>query len=282
MRSHSPSISRDGRWLAYATTNEGNNETVIRLKDLATGSDRLVTDRAHPYGSDMVSISPDGSHVVFCRLDVTSDGHTMQNAYIVPSEGGTPERLCGNCDPRGFSSDGSLVLMQQIVDNGLDYIAAVDLASKTAQKFLSHAQWQLYHSFFSWDDKWVVFKRMIDLKHGQLLIAPVKHGLAGDEAEWIAATDGRQDDDKPQFSPNGNTLYFTSDRDGFRCVWALRLNHASKRPEGGPVAIQHLHNFTGLYSLANNPWGVVLSVARDKLVMNLAEPHGDIWLKQVE
>ena len=273
LRNHSPSVSRDGRWLAYAATNQGNNQTVVRLKDFSTGSDRLVTDRAHPYASDIVSISPDGSHVVFCRLD---------GAYVVPSEGGTPERISVNCDPRGFSSDGSRVLMQQIVNGGLDYIVAVDLASKTVRKFLSHVQWQLYHSFFSWDDQWVVFKRMIDLKHGQLLIAPVRNGEPGDEAEWVAATDGHQNDDKPQFSPDGNTLYFTSDRDGFRCVWALRLNHATKRPEGRPFAIQHFHNPRGSYSLAYHSGGVVLSVARDKILTNLVEPHGDIWLVQVD
>ena len=43
LRNHSPSVSRDGRWLAYAATNQGNNQTVVWLKDFSTGSDRLVT-----------------------------------------------------------------------------------------------------------------------------------------------------------------------------------------------------------------------------------------------
>ena len=42
------------------------------------------------------------------------------------------------------------------------------------------------------------------------MIAPVRDGVAGKEAEWIAVTDGQYDDDKPQFSPDGNTVYFLS------------------------------------------------------------------------
>jgi hypothetical protein len=126
---------------------------------------------------------------------------------------------------------------------------------------------------------------MIDLSHGQILIAPVRNGAAGNEAEWIAVTNGLQNDDKPQFSPAGNMLYFTSNRDGRLCVWGLRLNHATKRPEGAPFAIRHFHNAMGWYSMFYNPFnsmGTSLSVGRGKIVTNLVEPHGDIWLVQVD
>jgi Tol biopolymer transport system component len=278
-RNHSPSLSRDGRWMAYASTSVGNSETSIRLKDLAGGSDRILADRAHPFDKDIVSISPDGSHVVFNRLD------DKMNAYMVAAAGGSPERICENCVPRGFSSDGSRVLMQEYDSRRPNQLFSVDVAAKTAKKFLSHAKWSLFHAFFSWDDEWVVFKRMIDLSHGQILIAPVRNGAAGNEAEWIAVTDGRLNDDKPQFSPDGNMLYFTSNRDGRLCVWGLRLNHATKRPEGAPFAIQHFHNAMGWYSMFYNPFnsmGTSLSVGRGKIVTNLVEPHGDIWLVQVD
>jgi Tol biopolymer transport system component len=54
-------------------------------------------------------------------------------------------------------------------------------------------------------------------------------------------TSGEYRDDKPQLSPDGNTMYFTSNRDGFICVWALRLDPKTKRPLGAPFAIQHFH-----------------------------------------
>jgi Tol biopolymer transport system component/DNA-binding winged helix-turn-helix (wHTH) protein len=269
-RNHSPSLSRDGRWMAYASTNLADTATTIHLKNLVSGTDQLLVDRAHPFEADIVSISPDGSNVAFSRLDNNEIG-----SYIVSAAGGSPEKICANCIPRGFSSDGSRILIQRFA--AVDRIAVVDLPSKKEQEFLRDPKWSLYHAFFSWDDRWVVFKKHLDERHGQLLIAPVRNGLAGGQAQWIAATDGRQNDDKPQFSPDSNTLYFTSDRDGHLCIWGLRLNHATKRPEGAPFALQHFHNAMGFETIRMN-----LSVASDKIVTNLMEPHGDIWLVQVD
>ena len=46
---------------------------------------------------------------------------------------------------------------------------------------------------------------------------------------------------KPQLFPDGNTMYFTSNRDGFMCMWAMRLDPKTKRPLGAPFPIQHFH-----------------------------------------
>ncbi|MDQ2773932.1 MAG: hypothetical protein M3Y57_03235, partial [Acidobacteriota bacterium] len=148
--------------------------------------------------------------------------------------------------------------------------------------FLSDPGKRLYHAFFSWDDHWVVFKRSLDWTHSELVIAPVRNGSAGAQNEWVVVTDGKYSDDKPQFSADGNTLYFTSNRDGYLCIWAVRLNHATKRPEGAPFAIQHFHNAEGWYSMAYNSFAVALSVAREKMVTNLVEPRSDIWMMKLE
>ena len=60
-----------------------------------------------------------------------------------------------------------------------------------------------------------------------LYIAPLQEG-ATPESEWRAITSGEFSDDKPRFSPDGNLLYFTSNRDGFVCLWAQRLDPAKK------------------------------------------------------
>jgi pantothenate kinase len=46
----------------------------------------------------------------------------------------------------------------------------------------------------------------------------------------------------PEFSLNGQYLYFQSGRDGFRCIWAQRLDAKNKKPLGSPFAVQHFHN----------------------------------------
>ena len=55
-----PSVSRDGRWLAYAATNPVSGDSSIRLRDLTTGAERQLIE-----GSGLTSISPDGSRVAY-------------------------------------------------------------------------------------------------------------------------------------------------------------------------------------------------------------------------
>ncbi len=116
------------------------------------------------------------------------------------------------------------------------------------------------------------------------MIAPVRNGVAGKEAEWIAVTDGRYSDDKPQFSPDGNTVYFTSTRDGYLCIWAQKLDPVTKRPVGEPLGYEHFHNSAGRDGATF--WGrdvfPDLSVARDKMLMELPEFRTEIWMTQIQ
>ena len=51
-----------------------------------------------------------------------------------------------------------------------------------------------------------------------------------------------QDGEAPSWSPDASLLYFWSDRDGSPCLWAQRLDPATKRPTGAPLSIQHFHS----------------------------------------
>ncbi len=113
----------------------------------------------------------------------------------------------------------------------------------------------------------------------QVSIAPFREGTHDDPDQWIPITDGQALDDKPRWSPNGNLIYMTSDRDGFTCLWAQPLDPETKRPNGPALAIRHFHQF-------QNSLGAVqinmreIGVARDKIVMPLAELSGNIWLME--
>ncbi len=115
-----------------------------------------------------------------------------------------------------------------------------------------------------------------------IMIAPVRHGSAAKEAEWIAITDGHSNEEKPQFSADGNTLYFTSPRDGYLCIWAQRLNPVTKHPLGPPFAFEHFHNSAGSAGVSRRVRRSDLSVARDKILINLPQVHSDIWMTQMQ
>jgi Tol biopolymer transport system component/DNA-binding winged helix-turn-helix (wHTH) protein len=289
----SPSLSRDGRWLVYDARVPGESNS-IRLKDLNSGADRLLDDKGRrPIGGGETTISPDGSKVVFerdCKSGKWSnDGGPLPCDFMIPAAGGEPEQVCEFCTPRGFSSNGAVVLIQQYNRNGSNQpphsIAAVDLKSKTEKGFLSTPDEGVYHAYFSWDDRWVVFKKELDELKTQIMIAPVRDGVAGKEAEWIAVTDGHNDDDNPQFSPDGNTVYFLSAaRDGYLCIWSQRLDPVTKRPVGVPIGYEHFHSLAqrerSPYS--HDIWSSNLTVARDKMMVNLPQFAGEIWTTQIE
>jgi eukaryotic-like serine/threonine-protein kinase len=81
------------------------------------------------------------------------------------------------------------------------------------------------------------------------------------------------------WAPSGDWLYFVSDRDGSRCIWAQRLDPSTKKPVGYPVAIYHFHHARGEMTSLPATW-LNLSAARDKLVFNLNELSGNVWLRE--
>jgi WD40-like Beta Propeller Repeat len=108
------------------------------------------------------------------------------------------------------------------------------------------------------------FSKTIDKQPiAQILIAPVGNGSPAGRAEWIAVTDGKHGDDKPQFSADGNTVYFTSTRDEYLCIWAQRLDPITKHPLGSPFAYEHFHNSEGRAALVHQE-SSDLSVARTR------------------
>ena len=104
---------------------------------------------------------------------------------------------------------------------------------------------------------------------------PVQQPVTSDE--WIAVTDEDTFHDKPLWSPDGRLLYFTSDQDGYRCIWAQRLDPNTKRPVGSPFAVYHSHS--ARRSLLNaDILKLELAVAPGKLVFQLGEITGNIWM----
>ena len=83
-------------------------------------------------------------------------------------------------------------------------------------------------------------------------------------------------DSHPRWSPNGQILYFVSERDGFACVWARRMDPATQKPQGPSFPVFHLHGA----SLGMRAGDRFLAVAKDKLAFSAEERTGSIWMLQ--
>jgi hypothetical protein len=148
-------------------------------------------------------------------------------------------------------------------------------------RFLQDPKRSLLSPEFSPDDRWICWHRSEGPLARRVFVVPFRRPALG-ENEWIPITDGSGLDREPYWSPDGNLLYFLSEREGFRCVWAQRLDPATKRPVGAAFPVYHSHRARlSLMSLPNTNWAG-LSVARDKLVFSMGERTGNIWMTKLE
>jgi len=258
------SLSEDGKLLAYSSTAYGRQR--VWMKNLESGAERPVTGSAATQG--VVQLSPDGSLLAY----TTSLGNGS-TGFIVPVRGGTTDQFCSNCGTTyDLSPDNKVVLYRKE-----RAIRAFNLVSRRDSLFMHSAKYGVFQHKFSPDGRWLTFEAVHD-SCSQLYIAAVRDsGLPAPENEWIPVTGDKGWADKPRWSPDGNLIYFISNQDGFFCLWAQRVNPESKRPLGSPLSIAHFHG--SRLSIANVGAGgpMEISVARDKIALNLGELTGNIW-----
>jgi hypothetical protein len=131
------------------------------------------------------------------------------------------------------------------------------------------------------DGRWIAFHARNVAGRSAIVIAPFRGAALIPEQEWINVTENDAYDLSPAWSPDGGLLYFLSERDGFRCIWARRLDPATKRPSGPVFPIEHFHTATlSMIPLTTNWTG--LAAARDSLVFSMVESSGNIWLARTE
>jgi hypothetical protein len=114
----------------------------------------------------------------------------------------------------------------------------------------------------------------------RIFAIPVREDGPTPERDWVPITSGEYSDVRPEFSPDGKLVYFMSLRDGFGCLWAQRLDAATKTPAGQPFPIQHFH------SARRSPGSVrtgqrAISIARNMIVTTMEERTGNIWLTEL-
>jgi eukaryotic-like serine/threonine-protein kinase len=129
----------------------------------------------------------------------------------------------------------------------------------------------------SYDGRWIVFHSIPTPTIRQVFVAPVREGLVP-RGDWIPVTGEDGLNRNAAWAPDGRRVYFLSDRDGFRCIWAQNLDAASKRPVGDPFAVHHSHyarfsllNFVGSGSIS-------LTATQDRLFFAEPEITGNIWM----
>jgi Tol biopolymer transport system component len=275
-----PASSADGGKVAYASNRAGNMH--IWIKDLKTGAEAPLTST--PFNELPWLLNADGSRLVYCVFGAPKSSPDM-GCFIRPTSGGVARRFCEDCPVSNildwFDRDRKVLYKRGITAETEFDLRDIDSGRETV--LLRHPKYNVTAARFSPDGHWMSFQVVIEAAtRRQIFITPIRNGVAAPESEWEPVTDGSGLDRNAQWAPGGNLLYFLSERDGFRCVWAQRLNAVTKHPAGAPFAIYHFHQ--AKYSLmpAQEIARIGLSVTRDKLIFSMAETKGNIWLADLQ
>ncbi|MFN0102423.1 MAG: protein kinase domain-containing protein [Bryobacteraceae bacterium] len=267
----SPSISDDGRQMVYISGRFGNWS--VRSRDMGTEKERTLVSNVQ--NIFYAVISGDAQRVYFSnrQFDILS----------TPLAGGTVEKHCGGCGTvSGVSRDGSQILYEPKQDEDLLLFDAV--AGKTVVLARRpHPKALLTDGHISRNGKWVAFS-LTDSAAGtaQLFVVPVDMARPVPRADWIPITEDTVLARDPAWSPSGNLLYFTAERDGFRCVWARRLDRQTGKPVGEAFAVRHFHSAGQTFrNIGPQTQLVGLNVNASRMVYAVAGVTGNIWLEDV-
>jgi serine/threonine protein kinase len=271
-----PSLSDTGK-LAYLA--QRSDKWNLWLRDMPSGRETFLTSMEGGGDIDRVSayINRTGTQLAYTTL------HESKPAiYTIGAGGGMPEKICEDCGLlRSWSPDGRVMLSQERVLEGSKWVASridrIDVASGRKTVLLEKRGF-LFAPDLSPDGHWVTFQSRATLaaQKEQLFVAPMSEDAPVEPERWIGITELKYFDANPLFSRDGKILYFNSDRDGFTCLWAVRLDPVSKKPVADPYPVKHFHGSPRHYS-----WYPAFSVGPDRIIISLEQVQSDLWMTRL-
>jgi Tol biopolymer transport system component len=269
-----PSLSDTGK-MAYLSQRSG--KWSLWLRNPAGGRETLLATLEGKAPS--VVINRRGSRVAY-----TTCPKGECAIFTVAAVGGSPERVCERCgNLRAWSSDDTVMATQEFVrDRGkivVSRLSRIETTSRGKSIIAEQKGVFLFAPDFSPDDRWVAFQARplaLEAHVEQLFVAPMDSGLPVDPARWIPVTDLKYYDAGAKWSRDGKMLYFTSNRDGSTCLWAVRLDPATKKAIGEPFPVRHFHTSPRHYSHYPE-----FSLGPDRIVISLDQVQSDLWMMQL-
>ena len=271
----SPALSADGEKLAFLSMRAHG----VRLfyKDLATGREKEVSTEGYRYATPV--FNHDGTKIMCVQYPNAESGRDF--IFEVPISGGVSKKVWDKATWSwlfDWSPDGSTLLFLGQWPPGAstrDSLQELDVKSGATTIFLADSE-VLERPRFSHDGRWVVFQKFPGTEfrakpsRTRVFLAPFRKALVP-RTEWIPVTDNNLDLD-PHFSYNDRLIFFTSERDSSKCVWAQRLGR-DMHADGPPFAVYHSHE-------RRRPLGESLGVGPHAVVFDRTEMAGNVWLME--
>jgi Tol biopolymer transport system component/DNA-binding winged helix-turn-helix (wHTH) protein len=267
------SLTRDGKQLAFSAKRAGKWD--LWEKSLVEGREAPIL--ADDYNRFDPQWSPDGTHLAYFRhvlglseVIVRSPRSRGEEALTTPSQ---------ICYVWGWFPDGeSLLISQANSATGKKEIWQLPVggsaqSKEASRKIISSPDYNIFQAFFSPSGRWIVFEAVKDPPNpnleSDLYVMPSAGG------PWTLISKGRPWDDKPRWSPDGNTIYFVSARGGFSNVWGIRFDSTKGVPVGDPFRVTAFE--TPALMLPQQIQISDLALIHDRLVLTVEDLSGSIW-----
>jgi Tol biopolymer transport system component len=257
------SLSEDGRLLVFPKYEFASGS--IWVRDLRTGQERQLAETPGTSLNPVMSV--DGRWVAYTVTATETGGLGGPGAgYIVESSGGVPKKVCDRCEISLWTRDDQQVV---IVEPGSNGFVRLDVRTGVRTPLVTTTR-TIDRPMFGPNGAWVTFNG-----GGGVQLAPVHPDRPAGEDEWttILKTNGGAER-SAGMSPDGRLLYVLLERDGFRCLYAMKIDPGTGRPLGEPFVVTHFHD-------ASRRWGstgLSSAVASNLFVANLTEEKSNIWM----
>ena len=254
---HWPSISSDGHTLGFMSPGSITENAWVR--NLTTGQE---TQAASADRVNTMVLNPDGTTMAMA----TDKGLALQ-----PVGGGTPRVLKDAHAQEVWDWP-----TPSLLTAGSGKLLAIDPRAGTSRKILEDGPGMYYgHGRLSPDGKWMSAMEWLSADRARVIVFPFRDAPVP-QSEWIAVTDGQTVAEEHAWSPDGSLLYIVSEKDGYRCIWAQRLDPKTKHPIGPLTSVAHFHRARlQMIATARSPQRIVLSP--QGLIFSMDERRGNIW-----
>ena len=114
----------------------------------------------------------------------------------------------------------------------------------------------------------------------QMFAVRLPRSTANVEGKWIPIPDKGVSVEHPRWSGDGRTIFYSSNSDGFSCIYGRAFSPERGEVVGNPFPIAHFHNqrasIDNVFPRARN-----LSVDGNSIYFNLGEQSSTIWIGSV-
>jgi eukaryotic-like serine/threonine-protein kinase len=268
-----PDLSPDGRYLTFVTTRSGNPD--VYLRDLTTGRETAIT--TSPLRESHPLFTSRGSHVAYAQY---LGSRKPFRVFTYPAVGGLPELMTEGAGARfdQVSDDGRYVIWH---GDREPVIEVQDVKTKIRAVILDAQPRSIYQPRISGDGQWITFLVKADETDSRIYAARFRGAQPIPSSDWMPLTKGTAAEDKPRLTADHRRLFFTSESDGYRCIWVQELDPTTLRPLGEPKAIHHFHSARRSLARVLKHFQEI-AIGGDRLIFNMAETTGNVWLLQTE